>query len=354
MPSTAEPRPAAPAWCLAACRVWNRLQQSRRPRTLLTAAAVPLLLLLWPWGGLAGRPAAAPAVRPPAAAAPPSSPASASSSSSASSTTQSAGRLSLASLTHAAPAADQVPPISTYTVQSGDTLSGIAARFGTDLVSLEYVNNLNNYSVLRPGQQLTVLNRVGWIYTVKGGDTISGVAAATGVTAAALESANNLSGASLLQVGQRLVIPRDPSVAQPVAAAAAAPVGGGGLIWPVHGPITSPFGWRPDPWGNGPANFHHGIDIGVPMRTPVAAACSGTVILAGWDGGYGEAVKISCSNGLITLYAHNSVLEVHYGQQVAQGDLISYSGMTGNATGPHVHFGVMQGGVWQNPMNYLP
>ena|GEM_PF-6602356 len=359
MSSRDSSRAAVPSWCVAVSRLWVRLQGARRRRAYLTAATVPLLLLLWPWGGLLRGGGALPAGVAPAPIPIPASSSSASSSSAQAPAEQVApdSRQRLATLKGAGAAADQVPPISTYTVQAGDTLSGVAARFGTDVASLERVNNLNNYSVLQLGQRLTVLDRVGWLYTVKGGDSVSSVAAATGVSVAALDSANNLSGASpVLQPGEQLLIPKEPTVLQPVATAASAGAGGsgGGLIWPVHGVITSPFGWRPDPWTGTGRFFHHGIDIGVPMRTPVAAACSGRVILAGWDGGYGEAVEISCDSGLITLYAHNSVPEVHYGETVAQGDLIAYSGMTGNATGPHVHFGVMQGGVWQNPMNYLP
>ncbi len=253
-----------------------------------------------------------------------------------------------------APAADQAPLIATYTVQAGDTLSGIAAQLGTDVASLEKINNLNDYSVLQPGQKLTALRMVGWLYQVRSGDTLSSIASATGATVDQLATVNDVNASTtFLQPGEQLVIPKDPTVTQP-AAQVAAPSYGAGLIWPVHGIITSPFGMRPDPWTNAGSFFHNGIDIGVPMHTPVAAACSGRVIISGWDGGYGEAVKIACDNGLDTMYAHNSILEVSVGEQVQQGGLISYSGMTGNATGPHVHFGVERNGVWLNPLSYLP
>lgn len=255
------------------------------------------------------------------------------------------------------PAPDRAPLVTTYIVRSGDTLTGIASELGTDVASLEKINDLNNGSVLRPGQQLTALRMVGWLYQVKSGDTLSSIAAAAGVDESQLASVNDLpADAPELQSGEQLVIPKEPVVAQPVAAAAtvAAPSSNGSLIWPVRGIITSPFGFRSDPWTNEGSFFHNGLDIAVPIGTPVAAACSGRVNIAGWDGGYGLAVQIACDNGLTTMYGHNSVIKSYVGERVQQGGLISYSGMTGNATGPHVHFGVERGSTWVNPLSYLP
>jgi murein DD-endopeptidase MepM/ murein hydrolase activator NlpD len=123
-------------------------------------------------------------------------------------------------------------------------------------------------------------------------------------------------------------------------------VSASGLIWPVHGPVTSGFGWR---WGR----MHEGIDIAVPSGTSVVAAASGTVVTAGWLGGYGNLIVIDHGNGLATAYGHNSSLAVGVGQQVAQGQLIAYSGSTGHSTGPHVHFEVRVNGSPVDPLNYL-
>jgi murein DD-endopeptidase MepM/ murein hydrolase activator NlpD len=123
-------------------------------------------------------------------------------------------------------------------------------------------------------------------------------------------------------------------------------VSASGLIWPVHGPVTSGFGWR---WGR----MHEGIDIAVPSGTPVAAAASGTVITAGWLGGYGNLVVIDHGNGLATAYGHNSSVTVGAGQSVAQGQVIAYSGSTGHSTGPHVHFEVRVNGSAVDPLGYL-
>ena len=120
----------------------------------------------------------------------------------------------------------------------------------------------------------------------------------------------------------------------------------GGLQWPVVGPVTSPFGWR---WGR----LHEGIDIAVPSGTPVHAAAAGTVIYAGWMGGYGNLVVIDHGGGVATAYGHNTSVAVALGQQVEQGQVIAYSGSTGHSTGPHVHFEVRVGGAARDPLGYL-
>ena len=119
-----------------------------------------------------------------------------------------------------------------------------------------------------------------------------------------------------------------------------------GLIWPVSGPITSPFGWR---WGR----MHQGIDIGVPMGTPIRAAAAGTIIYCGWESGYGNLTVIDHGGNLATAYGHQSSIAVACGQQVAQGQVIGYVGCTGHCTGPHLHFEVRIGGAPVDPMGYL-
>jgi murein DD-endopeptidase MepM/ murein hydrolase activator NlpD len=130
-------------------------------------------------------------------------------------------------------------------------------------------------------------------------------------------------------------------VPAPTGAASAA-----GFVWPVHGILTSGFGWR---WGR----MHEGIDIAVSNGTPVVAAAAGTVIVAGWMGGYGNLVVVDHGGGISTAYGHNTSVTVGVGQQVAQGQLIAYSGSTGHSTGPHVHFEVRINGGAVDPMGYL-
>jgi len=119
-----------------------------------------------------------------------------------------------------------------------------------------------------------------------------------------------------------------------------------GLIWPVQGPVTSPFGWR---WGR----MHEGIDIGVPYGTPIHAAASGTIIYCGWEEGYGNLTVIDHGNTLATAYGHQSSIAVSCGQQVTQGQVIGYVGSTGHSTGPHLHFEVRVNGAPVDPMGYL-
>ena len=130
----------------------------------------------------------------------------------------------------------------------------------------------------------------------------------------------------------------------------------GGYEWPCASIrwITSMFGGRQSPGGIGSTN-HKGVDIGTPMRTPILAAKSGTVTWASWNGGYGECVIIYHGKGNSTLYGHldNGAYNVKVGDTVRQGDVIAWSGTTGNSTGPHLHFGIKENDTWVDPLNYL-
>jgi murein DD-endopeptidase MepM/ murein hydrolase activator NlpD len=124
-----------------------------------------------------------------------------------------------------------------------------------------------------------------------------------------------------------------------------------GFIWPVNGPITSPFGSRC--LVNGDCSFHPGIDIAVPAGTAIKAAAGGTVIYAGGLGGYGNLTVIDHGNGLATAYGHQSSIGVANGASVAQGQVIGYVGCTGYCFGAHLHFEVRVNGEPVNPLNYL-
>ena len=124
---------------------------------------------------------------------------------------------------------------------------------------------------------------------------------------------------------------------------------GGRLSWPVPGGYISQY-------------FHYGhwaIDIAAPMGTPVLAAASGTVIFAGWkNNGGGYQVWIAHGSNLFTTYNHMSAITVGRGQSVSRGQQVGRVGMTGNATGPHLHFEVWRGPIWDggtrvNPLLYL-
>ena len=119
-----------------------------------------------------------------------------------------------------------------------------------------------------------------------------------------------------------------------------------GFIWPVNGPVSSPFGWR---WGR----MHEGIDIAVPAGTPIRAAKAGTVILAAYTSGYGNYTCIDHGGGLSTCYAHQSSYATSVGESVAQGDVIGYVGCTGSCFGDHLHFEVRINGAATDPLGYL-
>jgi murein DD-endopeptidase MepM/ murein hydrolase activator NlpD len=118
-----------------------------------------------------------------------------------------------------------------------------------------------------------------------------------------------------------------------------------GFIWPVSGVVTSGFGWR---WGR----MHQGIDISAPAGTTIRAVAAGTVIYAGWMGGYGNLTVVDHGNGLATAYAHQSAIYVG-GGSVSQGTAIGAVGCTGSCTGNHLHFEVRINGNAVDPMGYL-
>jgi murein DD-endopeptidase MepM/ murein hydrolase activator NlpD len=123
--------------------------------------------------------------------------------------------------------------------------------------------------------------------------------------------------------------------------------GSGQLIWPLNGPVTGVFG------ESRPGHMHAGIDIAVPEGTPIRAADSGRVALMGSVGGYGNYTCVQHTASMSTCYAHQSSFATSTGANVSQGQVIGYSGNTGNSTGPHLHFEVRINGTPVDPMGYL-
>jgi murein DD-endopeptidase MepM/ murein hydrolase activator NlpD len=123
--------------------------------------------------------------------------------------------------------------------------------------------------------------------------------------------------------------------------------GSGQLIWPVNGPVTGVFGEVR------PGHMHAGIDIAVPEGTPIRAADSGRVALMGYVGGYGNYTCVQHTASMSTCYGHQSSFATSNGASVSQGQVIGYSGNTGNSTGPHLHFEVRINGSPVDPMGYL-
>lgn len=261
-----------------------------------------------------------------------------------------------ADTTPAAPPADTTagdvrPMVFNYTIQPGDTLWDIAQRYDISVNTLIAANNLSSPNLLRVGQTIRVLTVDGVLHTVKSGDTLAGLAAKYKVDADEIAKANMIEDTNALKVGRELIVPG----AKPVIvrrATTASDTGGrsvsvpGTYLWPVMGRVTSRFGWR---WGR----FHHGIDIGAPYGRTIVAARSGTVIWAGWRGGYGYTVIISHGDGVTTLYGHASRLLVSVGDWVQAGQAIAKVGSTGNSTGPHCHFEIRVNGESVDPLSVL-
>jgi murein DD-endopeptidase MepM/ murein hydrolase activator NlpD len=265
--------------------------------------------------------------------------------------------------------ADGADLLRTYRVRSGDTLTGIASKFHVSMMTVWWANHLTSKDALKIGQVLTIPPVNGVIVTVATSDTLDSLAAKYHVDAAEIVAVNGLTD-PVLVMGQTLTIPGALSagIATPAPKPTKAPVAthssggssggstrpparytGGRLSWPVAGGYISQY-------------FHYGhyaIDIAADMGTRVSAAAAGTVIFAGWkDNGGGYQVWIAHGSNLYTTYNHMSSITVGRGQSVARGQQVGRVGMTGNATGPHLHFEVWIGPVWNggtrvNPLNYL-
>lgn len=122
--------------------------------------------------------------------------------------------------------------------------------------------------------------------------------------------------------------------------------------WPLIGDVTSPYGKRKHPI-TGEKDFHNGIDISAPPGNPVTVSADGIVSFAGWHGSGGDVVVVEHGFGFSTVYAHNKMNAVKIGQKVKRGDVVSYVGSTGDATGPHLHYEVWENGSPVNPKPFI-
>jgi murein DD-endopeptidase MepM/ murein hydrolase activator NlpD len=280
-------------------------------------------------------------------------------------------------ITAASTVSDISGQVRTYVVKSGDTLSGISSRFGLKLMTIWWANRLTDVSTLHIGQKLLIPPVDGVLYTVQPGDTVTLIARKFHASADQVRAYNSLTGDTVV-IGQEIMVPDGRGAPIPAAtpqaqtasvtsggaganntsgAGANGPVGGactscafaGSMQWPVPGGYISQYYW----WG------HPALDIAAAMGTPVLAAAAGVVTYAGWrDNGGGYQVWISHGNNIFTTYNHMSAVMVAVGQHVDRGQQVGRVGMTGTATGPHCHFEVWIGPIWDggsrvNPLNYL-
>jgi murein DD-endopeptidase MepM/ murein hydrolase activator NlpD len=232
---------------------------------------------------------------------------------------------------------------SAYTVSEGDTIGEIVQNFGLNQDTLISLNGIKNSRLLRIGQVLRIPNQDGILYTVKDGDTLEAIAEKYRVDSRDIQTVNELfseqvnAGSSLFIPGARLEWMDLQEI------------NGDLFIWPVRGYITSPYGYRSNPFAPGNRQFHTGIDIGTPSGTPIKAAMSGRVSTTGYNDVSGNYVVITHHSGYRTLYAHMSVIRAKAGAYVKTGERIGDVGSTGLSTGPHLHFTVYKNGVMVNP-----
>jgi len=271
--------------------------------------------------------------------------------------------------------------VITYTVQTGDTLFGIAEKFDLKPETILWANQLtlgDNPHNLLPDQVLNILPVNGAYYRWQAGDGLNGVAKFFGVTPEDIINwpGNSLDAATIgdysnpnIQPGTWLVIPgghrefvtwsapaiprEDPSVAKVLGPGACESVANGAIgagifIWPANSHYVSGFDFSP-------STNHFGIDIDGNLGDPVYAVDNGVVVYAGWNNwGYGNMVVINHGNGWQTLYAHLSSIAVGCGQSVWQTNVIGTIGNTGRSSGSHLHFEMMYNGTKVNPWDYLP
>lgn len=253
--------------------------------------------------------------------------------------------------------------LQTYIVREGDTLSTIAQKFGIKIRTVLWANNLDGDRPLRIGQKLTILPVNGVLYRIRRGDTLERIAKTFTVDSQKISTINGIVDTQKLAIGNLLIIPdaviqidSTPKQKQTLAGRIKnifkpeLKIPGGQriltpleMIWPTSASrITQYFSWR-----------HSGVDIAGPPSNKILAAAAGTVVISGWQRGYGKTILIDHGNGKRTRYGHASQLFVSVGDTVNRGETIAMVGTTGRSTGPHLHFEILVNGRRVNPLSYI-
>jgi murein DD-endopeptidase MepM/ murein hydrolase activator NlpD len=234
-----------------------------------------------------------------------------------------------------------------YTVRRGDSVEAISRRFGLSLDAVIASNELRNVRrELRAGQKIRIPNMDGIPYTVKKGDSYAKIAGTFEVPLEAVLDANDIQS-DAINPGTVLFIPGARMDKNALRQAL-----GELFIYPVNGKMSSPFGWRRDPF-SGTRSYHAGLDLSARMGSPVKAAADGKVSATGTNAVYGNFVILSHGGDYQTMYAHLSRILVRGGGYVNQGTVIGLVGSTGRSTGPHLHFAVYKNKRAINPLEVL-
>jgi len=235
-----------------------------------------------------------------------------------------------------------------YKVQKGDSVSGIAKKFGVSLGAVIASNNIRNARQLKEGVTLRIPNIDGIPYSIKAGDSLSKISASFNVPLEVILDINDLKS-DVIKAGETIFIPgarmNDLDLRMSL---------GELFIYPVSGKhLTSNFGMRKDPI-SGELAFHTGIDLRANTGATVMASMEGTVSVINENWLYGKHIILSHSNGYKTMYAHLNAVTVKQGDKVAQGRKIGEAGNTGYSTGAHLHFTIYdKNGKYINPLDLL-
>ena len=249
---------------------------------------------------------------------------------------------------------EALPAYFSYEIQRGDTVAKIARRFGIQPESILFNNfEIGDGSLLTPGGSLTIPTRDGLVYNVRLGDTLLAVIEnfAADLEATLAFEGNGLASASQIIEGATILLVGGSASA----VGGAAGFGTGPVFaipdfrWPLGGVLEDFFGA-----GRGnQLGYHTGIDVSAPTGTFVGAAAAGIVVQAGWEGSFGNLVTVDHGGGVLTRYAHLDHINVFLGAFVEPGDLIGFVGNTGLSYGSHLHFEIIMGGSFVNPLVWL-
>ncbi|MDX9800421.1 MAG: M23 family metallopeptidase, partial [Spirochaetia bacterium] len=223
--------------------------------------------------------------------------------------------------------------IREHKIVTGESLSTIAGKYKIDLGTLISFNNIKNARKINSGTIIKIPDKTGLFYKVSKGDSLGSIASKFNIELNALLDINNIDS-YLIKPGQELFIPEAKMDSFDLKKAL-----GELFLYPVSGRLTSPFGYRKDPF-TGKRMMHYGMDISNYTGTKVRATLDGKVLMCSYSSVYGKYVIIKHQDGYQSLYAHLDKYRVYEGENVVQGQIIGDLGNTGRSTGPHLHFSI--------------